>query len=362
MVFKELYIKELVEERGRVGRYATERLAAFCKISAAPDDAEREKSALTPPQRARVFLQRWQNRISKVRVGEELTNADFAALAFPTLDLSKTGTRILEVFSKFDCGGQRNPTWSELARYVCNATEKGEPLKFFLSMCLQKSSATIEGKDRFILKRNSRGSSEQGMSFRASDGVKFAALFKLKSLLSELDYPATVEIALGDTDYTTIFRMNEWAGSGQRDAFEIEMEARRRETVEQVSKLIPNCDVSVLRWSELYSSSEFEQALRLARDPTRWRNREWLFQTSSEMYLEQWGFESWGEKFELSRGQVQAIVEEEIVRTAAQYRLEGEIVARRSAIQTWGEQTPKPIWPILITNYDGALAIPSIAL
>ena len=79
-------------------------------------------------------------------------------------------------------------------------------------------------------------------------------------------------------------------------------------------------------------------------------------------YYKMWGYEAMARKFSISPDCLREFIRGDVIRTAAQYRLEASILQRQRVIQAWAEKVGYATWPMEISNYDNAGIPPSLML
>jgi len=170
-------------------------------------------------------------------------------------------------------------------------------------------------------------------------------------------------LILGDMDPYTIDGCSNWCDQKSLLRLREEVTQLREKLQSQADLYFGETTARVLCWSDFYKIDDFEQALKEASNPEKWGNRERkLMQQSTTMYLDQWGYRSLQNDLGVSTDQMKDFIRQDVVRTAAQYSLEGDILKTIGCIQGWAEKVPVPSWPRELSSYDGQKRAVSINL
>ena len=160
-----------------------------------------------------------------------------------------------------------------------------------------------------------------------------------------------VTMMLGDNDTYIIERADVWAkpASLAKKAGEL---ARLKDLVQmQANRAFPEFDVRVRLWSEYYEPKQADNELRRSQDTALWNDWGRLFAQSRMIYLEQWKYRELGRQKGISDEDMLNFIRGDVIRTAAQYAVERDIVRGLGAIQAWAEAVPCWDWPLWISHY-----------
>ncbi len=254
---------------------------------------------------------------------------------------------------------QKNTTLDMLIINIIRSLRSNDPLELQMSQCIDKKPDVRMNKfDMFCNPAESRPSNinlpngaVQGMEEKGWQEAR-----RLQNLTN-----AKITILIGDQDFFTLDRMNEWASNDTLLKLQEEVSALRISTEERVKDFFGNTG-NVDQWSSFYGQNEFQNELLKAEESkSKWLTGKFL-RTSQRPYMRSWGYPEIAEKKGVSEATLMNFIESDIVRTAAQYRVESRIIMNRNAIQCWAETCGDPIWPMTISNYDNAGSPPSISL
>ncbi|MBX7143291.1 MAG: hypothetical protein K1X79_02460 [Oligoflexia bacterium] len=363
-MFKELYVQSLRAQAVQVRSVAAEDLqwaeaviASASLTRTCPDNVWQQLSA---SQRAARFIQGWSNAVAAGRFDEALKETDFLRAAFPQVWASEDAANLTVDLSRLTKYPTVNTTWGAVLKAIEAARQERRPITIAVSQCLEKNTDVIAGFDAWRLNKLAPGETVRVDNF--SDRTKIKGWSALRDIQQKLNYPVQIVFILGDMDYLTVFQCQRWCDPNSLSGFGEEMAKRRANLQEEADAFFGAGRAAVRLWSELYSFNSFESERARAADQATWRDYNGIIEPTIRMYREQWGFNALGQREKLTQDQLRSLIINEILNVAAQYRLESRLLVSEGAIQGWAEQVPSPSWPISISNYDGALEVPSLLL
>lgn len=307
-------------------------------------------------QRAARLIDGWR-KLATGRAEElGLTEADFLRCSCSELEVSQQAAEAVVAIVQCGLSNAKNPTIMNLIERVNQAVTRGEPLQFVVSQCIAKSPVVRPAKLDFFTGRDARP--RDIPCFTA--GLERKGWSQLRELLGRLNYPSSVTMMLGDMDLLTIDGARLWATPGSLRRLRAELTGFRESIRDSARTLFGPEGVRVQGWSDRYSVTDFDAALARAEDLSRWQDRS-LIPASADLYR-QYGYRELQRTLGLPAQAMDTFILNDVVRTAAQYRMEADIVQQDGAIQLWAESVPDRIWPIRISNYDGAGYVPAVAL
>lgn len=254
---------------------------------------------------------------------------------------------------------QKNSTLDALIRITLRSIQDGYRMQLCLSQCIEKKPAVRSNKFDFYC--NPRESKPRNIAL--SDGVSGSLEEKgwteIRSIQNSVN--ADINILLGDQDFFTMDALDEWADMQSIQKLKDEITALR-EAIDTKARGFFGPNVTIGRWSEAYTKEEFlTEAQRAAQSKETWLTGK--FRRASERpYLRSWGYPSLAKEKGMSEQELMQFIEGDIIRTAAQYRVESRIIQSRNMVQCWAETCGDPIWPMTISNYDKRGIPPSIPL
>jgi hypothetical protein len=305
--------------------------------------------------KCKTLLSRWDKRIASGALSDALTENDFLAMSFPAS--SERSVEVLKSLLNLSFINQRNPTLGELGAYVVRQVDAGEPLRIVMSQCFKKVPEVRERKLRFYLGQDSVMDGPQTFI----RGVETLGWDTIGTLVRNVPWPIEISILLGDMDWFSMDGCQCWANESALERLEMEIVAAQKALQEETSKVFPGASVRVKRWTDLYSLQDFEREMTNAKEGSRWAEQG-LIEESVKMYLDQWGYRAIGREMGVSEEALLQFIKGDCVRTGAQYRVEADKVRSLGAIQAWAERVPNPLWPLRMSNYDGAGVPPTMFL
>lgn len=323
---------------------------------------------LTPLQQVQIIRRRWAGIISRNEVS--LGTDDYLQMAYPDLEITPEVREVLYRFLTLAQVEEKNPTTDALIRYIVQIVSAREPIRMVMSQCIGKEDVVREGKLNFFLK----GELGRNIS-QFSTELEAKGWSKLKMLIDGLGYPVQITLMLGDMDTFTLDGCREWCSPQSIQQFEQEMCRLQGDVQIAVDDAFGAGIVTVERWSSYYRLADFmiyleeaqqafQEALRAGKNPKeeRLRRLRVIMKQGTMPYFKYWGYDRLAPRFGVSRDAMCDFVQNDIIRTAAQYRLEAKIVEREGAVQVWAESCGNKYWPMNISNYDSAGIPPSISL
>jgi hypothetical protein len=170
-----------------------------------------------------------------------------------------------------------------------------------------------------------------------------------------------INIILGDMDFLTLDNANVWIGKTGIINSQKEVENLKLNLEKQIKKDYPKLNIDCSKWSDKYTLLEFKTQYQKAKVTTEeWLTPE-LLKQSIYPYFEFWGYQDIQKELKLTRNEMETFIKEDLIKTAAQYRLESNKV-NPGSITIWAESTSNPNWPLIISNYDKAGIPPSISI
>jgi hypothetical protein len=327
-----------------------------CKLAPPPGRTpEKIWKELSASAKCKSILSRWDKRIASGALSDALSEDDFLNMSFPAS--SARSVAVLRSLLNLSFINQSNPTLEELGAYVVRQVDAEKPLRIVMSQCFKKTPEVREQKLAFYLGQDS--SVETPKTF--IQGVETLGWDTLASMVRNIPWPLEISIVLGDMDWFSMDGCKYWANKSALEGLEKETVNAQKALQREASAAFPEISVKVKRWTDLYSLSEFEQELSRAKDTSHWIE-EGLIEDSLKMYLDQWGYRAKGRKMGVAEEALLKFIEGDCIRTGAQYRVEANKIQSLDAIQAWAERVPNPLWPLRMSNYDGAGVPPTIFL
>jgi len=310
---------------------------------------------LSAGSKCKSFLSRWDKTIAGGALRGGLTELDFLQMSYP-----KTALQSLAMVQRIlGCtyNNQRNPTLEGLVNYVDARVTSGEPLRVFLSQCFSREAQVRESKLSYFL-----GGDQRVVEVpRFIKGVETLGWDAIGNLIKSSGGRIEVSILLGDMDWFCIDGCSEWAAPQSLKRLDEEVAACQRALQTEATTVFPGGEVTIRRWSEFYRVEDCLAELERAATRSVWKETA-LIGESTRMYLKEWGYGRIARARGATDQAMASFVEGDCIRTAAQYRVEANVISRLCGIQAWAERVPSPLWPLKITNYDGAGVPPTLFL
>lgn len=253
----------------------------------------------------------------------------------------------------------KNPTLDIFVQTMLAGLAGAESPDLWISQCIAKKPEVRLNKIDYFCKP----AAERPANVSLQEGVVLDLEAKKWEEIRQISNATSFKIRLliGDQDFFTLDALDEWASAETVFAIEQELSIFTESIRQRASEFFGPA-VIVDRWSALYSKndciSEYENA-KNSKDT-------WLtgkFRRASERpYLQSWGYPAIAAGKNIPEPVLRQFIEDDIIRTAAQYRVESNIIKERKAIQCWAETCGDPIWPITLSNYDQKGSPPSISL
>lgn len=321
------------------------------------------RSFSTEEQRARKIISKRRNDVLQGIWGKELTEEEWLVKAFPETSSVAQAQKATVTLVKNSRFTKQNPTLREIADNVLTTMSKDEPIRIVLSQCFLRPKLFIENACWVGIGAKERISSDRDAALL---GVRALGWSLLRKSAQELQYPVVLEIILGDQDLLSTFRCNQWCSEEKLMQLKKDAERIKLLTENAAQKYfagIPNLSVVVRLWSELYTYTEFEERLvkvcAWAETAAECKN---LFARACKVYFGSWGLQKFGVQYGVTIPQLESFVRDDLLRTIAQYSLEGDVVKERNAIQAWGEKNPDWLMPYETTNVLCSKKIPTLFL
>jgi len=311
---------------------------------------------LSPGQRLARSFESIGKRFSSESSDLGLSESDFLRMTFKELDVSDRAADVITALVAAGCANEKNPTIAALVAAVNDVVNAGRPLECVISQCIAKAPDVRPAKLDYFTGRETRPRTIA----RFTAGLECKGWDKLSRILNDVAYPIQVTMLLGDMDLRTIDGAERWADAVSLDRLDDELRDVRNEVSRDARVRFGAENVTVRGWSEFYTVPEFQAAVDRAEDIGRWSDRA-LIAESTDLY-KQYGYRRLQRELDIAPEVMDRFILDDVVRTAAQYRLEADIAARERAIQLWAESVPNKMWPIKISNYDGAGYAPAIVL
>lgn len=360
-VFRNLYIDQLNQDLNS----SSSNLAA--SLIGLRDEAKQQNSLLIERpefipeavwnrlddlQKARTILKSWIRDLKKSKI--ELAEEDYLRLALDK-NVPDEAARVALTLLEFTYYNKKNPAIVQLTDYIVDQVKSGRPLRFSISQCISKATRIRANKlDYFMNEDCSMRTVEQ-----FTDGLEAKGWNEIKAITRSLCYPVEIEFLLADMDLLTIDGCQRWCTAESLDRLQYELAALKESVAIKVQDFFADVPVPIVvrSWSEFYTYDDYLEALKIASDPSNWPDRS-IIKASQDLYDYYYGS---------YRGKVDDVALDrftfgDIVRTAAQYRLESNIILTRNRIQAWAEHVPSPTWPIQISNYNQKQQAPSVIL
>lgn len=356
-LFKNLYRQKL-QELAAAARdesntsFADLRQADFKK----PDNISPEKwKRLSGGQRAARYLDSWRKYATGSAGDIGLSEADFLRMTLDSLNISERAANV--AISLVNCGlaNQSNPTIIQVVKNIQKAVDQNQPIRCTVSQCIAKAPTVRPAKLNYFIGRQTVP--QQMPCF--TDGLEEKGWQGLERLIKKVDYSVKITMMLGDMDIYTIDGATRWACPASLARLQSELAEVRVRVAESAQRRFGSA-VEVRGWSERYSVQDFEVALTRAADYSRWSDRD-LFTESEDLYR-QYGYRDQEIELNIPSAKMDQFIIDDVVRTAAQYRLEADLIRTDGALQLWAESVPNRIWPIKISNYDGGGTVPALVL
>lgn len=287
----------------------------------------------------------------RLAVGEALKTDDVTAITQAiqqTYDCS--GNEAAAICDILSIGkNKKNPTVDALIIGMINSLRTETPVQFWVSQCIGKASEVRLHKLDYFCKPDSEKPRNVELSDCVALGLESKCWPELRRMQNAVR--SNITILLGDQDFFTLDAMDEWASEDSITRLQKDLDALFSNT-QKMAKEYFGLESSVVRWTMLYDKAQFLEEL----DKAKVAKELWLsgkFKRGSiRPYMTSWGYPAIAKDRGISEQALSEFIENDIVRTAAQYRIESRIAAQRSVVQCWAETCGDPLWPIAISNYD----------
>ena len=293
------------------------------------------------------------NRI--MRRDLELSDGDMLGILYEKEGITPEAIAAIEQMWAGSKLNDRNPTRDRLAPYVIGQLRMDQPIRFSLSQCLAKDPSVREGKMAWCLQ------GEQKSTRKFLEGVEMKGWKELKKIMDGLPVASQATVYLGDMDFRSLDCCEQWC-TPEDMACLTDQAAALRESLQTKADVFFGANrVTVRLWSEEYNTAAYREETGYAGADKAWRTEEFM-QTSRYPYLERWGYRTIAKKLGLQPGEIGTFIDNDIIRTAAQYRVESRIMQTRGNIICWAETVASALWPIQISEYDGKGGPPQLIL
>lgn len=347
----ELYIQRLEED--------TWSYQSSCSLPRPRTKPEEVWLRLTPPQQARVWVRHWSNLVLSKDAERRVPLSVEDLLRMLYADLTSEEVEVLSTLWMSTRNNECNPTWERIVSSIVGSIRTREAIRFILTQCIAKNPAVRKGKLQYFLGKVCDASPQRFVQELEEKGWK--ELEKLLGALCYIPYPACASIYLGDMDFYTLDACGSWCTPASLDGLECELCSLEEEVRKRAYAVFGEERVDVRRWSQEYSLDAFKGYRERASENSAWRTEKFM-RRSRAPYFSVWGYEKIARTMGVAMEQMRSFVDEDIVRTAAQYRLEADCVLRSGGVQLWAERSASPLWPIQISNYDSSGSPPSLLL
>jgi len=327
---------------------------SFEKPKVVPD---RVWDDLDNSSRASDYVRRFARFLRSKAANSIILETDALKLSYPELAPTEREAQIILNLLSYSLLNDRNPSIDLLVQVCIERMRSNQPLQILTSQCISKAEEVRPAKLDFFLKQN-RTLKEPATFIK---GVEIKGWEILKHLCQSIDYPLEVTIMVGDMDYYTLDAVRSWCRPEALLRLDLELAQCTAELDKKRQCFFGDLDVSIRRWSELYNYCDFRTYYANAICLERWQETR-LIEDSKRIYLYNWGYEDLRLRMRLNEAEIDSFIVEDVVRTAAQYRLEADICKGLGCIQAWAETVPTKMWPVRLSNYDGAGFLPSLIL
>lgn len=334
-----------------------------------------EKTRQAPPGIAEILrkpcsipTERWEGLPNQAKVMtwvrkkiptllQDLSDEDRVLSLYRGKGMNALGAKTISILWKNSIFNDKNPTRNVLIDYVCETLVKDQPLKIYMSQCLKKASGIRTGKIDYFL----RGNSEKKDVSTFVQGIEKKGWGQLRNILRESPLQIDTTIYLGDMDFETLDGCNVWCSQDSLARLSEEITALREAIQREADDYFGCSAVKIRTWSEEYDASKFQSIMQQAEAEKTWRTEAFM-KKSRYPYLKNWGYRELGEQLKIPEKAMVQFIDNDIIRTAGQYRLESTLLKERGGIQAWGETVADPLWPLEISNFDKAGLPPSLIL
>ena len=292
---------------------------------------------------------------------EEAPTADVLAVLYGKEGITEPQIRALDALwngSQFN--DKRNPTVRQLIAYVMERMREGKPLRLALTQCIDNDPELYRRCLGRWLRENDLGDLPARPAERFVRGRVDKGGDALRSMLAALPRDTEAVLYLGDRDFSTISECDACLSDAELERLEGELAALQATTQREMDEATDG-RVEVRRWSQDYDLSAYGAQLARADGDRRWLDDR-LRRQSEREFLQCWEFEGLFRELPVSPSRLAPYVESRVVRTAAQYRLEANLVRQAEAVQLWAEKAGDPLWSLRISDYDGSGLPPSLIL
>lgn len=254
---------------------------------------------------------------------------------------------------------KKNPTADSLIRAMLASIRSNSPLDLWMAQCIDKKPAVRLNKIDYFCKPPEESPRNVALADGAVGELEAKRWVELRSIQQAIN--ANVLLLVGDQDFVTLDAMDEWSSSESMEQLRRDIAALIGSVSERATDFFGS-RVAVAGWASLYGKQEFISELERA-ESTKDR---WLVdkfkRASIRPYVNSWRYPEIAKDRGIPESVMMQFIEGDIVRTAAQYRIESRIAANRGVIQCWAETCGDSVWPITISNYDKQGVPPSIPL
>jgi hypothetical protein len=301
------------------------------------------------------FAKRWASQVQR-NTELKLSSSDYLMLGYPNLKINENEAIIISnLLQACQTSNINNPTLEKVLEYCCVQIRSNNPISLEVSQCIAKEPEVRQRKLAYFLELKKSANLEKFVE--KLEAKKWEVL---KKMIDSSGYPLEIKILLGDQDFYSLDGGFDYYTEKEKEILESEIEKLQSQTKIDIKNFFDDDDskISVQRWSDRYSRDDFEKQLKSASEDQEWLTED-LLKTSMAPYYRSWGYNGLAKELSISDQDMKMFIRNDIIRTAAQYRLEAN---RIEGIQLWAETTGAPFWPIQISNYDQVGIPPSLVL
>ncbi len=276
---------------------------------------------------------------------------------YPNLEISPKESAEISKFLALDMIGNNNPTNLKIIKQILDSMRSQTPLELTLSYCISKNPKVRINKLRSFFGADKLGDFEEIDGYFA--GIEVKGIEKLKEFAKNSNFGLRLNFILGDMDFWTLDNAQSWISEQNRLKSESEVNQLLKDFRKSIQTQIPEVQISCSKWSEKYNLEEFRLEYQKANNTSeQWLTNELLNQ-SIYPYYQFWRYEQLQNELNLTRAQMRDFIKQDLIKTAAQYRLEANKIPINNIV-LWTESVANPIWPLVISDYDESGIPPSI--
>jgi hypothetical protein len=289
--------------------------------------------------------------ISLQKAEQILSPEDMLICIYPELNLTQKESIEIYNFLKLDKLEDNNPTNILIVKYLAECMRAGEAVDLTMSVCIGITSEL----------RSDNIKSKFGLELSGTDKfytkIEVNRLDEIVEAIRKSDLEFNINFRLGDMDWKNL--IDTCYGSMGSQSADYELTLAMQNFIEGIKEKYPDINFKVEKWSDFYNYNKLTNSFDAANQSSaQWLKPDFKKQCRY-LYLNSWGYGDIFKDLWLDQDEMDKFIEQDIIKTAGQYRLESEFA---NGISVWAQGYGKSSWPLQMTNYNNAGLPPSISI